>query len=149
MKLYYSTGNLGAAIGDARTGQSFFLIAIDGERTVGYASGSRIVDPWRDPSNPRSKAYHVSGWELKRIFLLPDYVGRGIGKELLGRWESFLREKGAARYYVTYHRSNRAAKEFYFRNGFVRAREYDDGAARCAVKVMRYPIRQTRPADSR
>ena len=133
---YYSATSLGVAIREAEAGKAFFLVATDGRRLVGYANGGRIKNPWRDPSKPDGKAYHVSGWELNRIFLLPEFTGRGIGRGLLDRWEKFLGDMDADHYFVTYHRRNRLARDFYHRNGFVRAKNFDDGSAHCAIKEL-------------
>jgi GNAT superfamily N-acetyltransferase len=51
---------------------------------------------------------------------LPEYSGRGIGRELLRRWEGFLRKRKAERYYVNYDSKNKLAKDLHLRNGFVR-----------------------------
>jgi GNAT superfamily N-acetyltransferase len=133
---FYTTESLAAAIRSSRRGDSFFLLALDGSQVVGYANGKRIPSQWRDPSKPGGRVFRVSGWELTRIYLLPDHIGRGVGKGLLERWESFLRAKRAKRYFVSYNAKNRLARDFYVRNGFTRARNYDDGPTRCAIKLL-------------
>jgi GNAT superfamily N-acetyltransferase len=133
---FYSTESLTAAIESARIGDSFFLLALFGSQVVGYANGKRMPNPWKDPSRPGGKSFHVPGWELTRIYLLPDYIGRGLGKGLLDRWESFLRGKRAKRYFVSYNAQNRLARDFYRRNGFVSAKKYSDGATHCAIKLL-------------
>jgi GNAT superfamily N-acetyltransferase len=133
---FYSTDGLISAVRASRRGEAFFLLAIEGSEVVGYANGRRIRAPWRNPLRPEGRSFKVSGWELTRIYLLPDRIGRGIGRGLLERWESFLRTKKAKRYFVSYNSRNRLAREFYRRNGLVRAREYDDGSIHSAVKAL-------------
>ena len=142
---HYSTESIGATLREARRGDSFFVVACDGEVLIGYANGGMIRNPWKNPSRSGGKVYRVSGWELQRIYLLPEYIGQGIGRELLDRWERFLRAKRADRYYVTYNSKNRLARDFYSRNGFARAKELDDGISYCAVK--RLSAQQTLGAD--
>jgi GNAT superfamily N-acetyltransferase len=67
------------------------------------------------------------GWELLRIYLLPEYIGKGVGKKLLSFGESFLRRKKVNRYIVSAHAKNRLAIEFYLRNGFSRSKGKDKG----------------------
>jgi len=77
------------------------------------------------PFLPMGKAYRSSGWELFKIYLLPEYVGRGIGKELLHRREGFLQERDARSCRAYMHLRNKLARRFYFRNGLKRAKELD------------------------
>ena len=121
-----------------------FVVACD-EVLIGYANGGMIRNPWKNPSRSGGKVYRISGWELQRTYLLPEYIGQGIGRKLLDRWERFLRGKRAGRYYVTYNSKNRLARDFYSRNGFTRAKELDDGISHCAVK--RLSARQASGAD--
>jgi GNAT superfamily N-acetyltransferase len=92
-------------------GVDWFYVALDGKRVIGFS--------------------HISqgrmGWELLRIYLLPEYIGKGIGKKLLSLGESFLRRKKVSRYIVSAHAKNRLAAAFYLRNGFSRVRAKDKG----------------------
>ena len=99
-------------------GVDWFYVALESNRLVGY---SYIT---------RSKM----GWELVRIYLLPEYIGKGIGKKLLQLGENFLRRKKANGYYVFAHRRNRHAVEFYIRNGFARSTSKDTGGEVCLEK---------------
>lgn len=90
-------------------GNSQFNLAVDGRKIVGYANVRR----------------GQKGWELYRIYLLPDYIGKGIGKELLKLGEQFFKEKNARKYYVYVYTRNKPALDFYSRNGFVRIRARD------------------------
>jgi GNAT superfamily N-acetyltransferase len=92
-----------------RKGDDWFCVALEGERLIGFSHIGRSE----------------VGWELLRIYLLPRYVGKGIGKRLLQLGEKFLQTKMARRYYVSAHRRNTLAVEFYIRNGFTRVPSKD------------------------
>ena len=62
----------------------------------------------------------VWGWELYRIYLLPEYIGKGVGKKLLLLAEDFLRSKKARKYHLYVWQENKAALDFYKRNGFAK-----------------------------
>jgi ribosomal protein S18 acetylase RimI-like enzyme len=68
---------------------------------------------------------------------LPKYIGKGIGRKLLQLGEEFLRAKMAKRYYVSAHRKNRLAVEFYIRSGFTRAPGRDAGGEVYLEKRLR------------
>jgi len=98
-----------------------FHIALDENRIIGYS--------------------HVSngklGWELQRIYLLPRYMGKGIGGKLLHLNERFLRTRGVGRYFIWAHAENRLGILFYRRNGFVRMKRKDEGPTSiCFVKRL-------------
>ena len=113
------------------------LLAYGADLLVGYANGWKVQGFWKSTLRPRGKAHRLNGWELGRTYLLPGYIGKGVGKGLLDRWEQFLRRKKARRYFVSYNARNRLARDFYRRNGFARAREYDDGNVHAAVRSLR------------
>ena len=66
--------------------------------------------------------------ELYRIYLLPSYIGQGIGKKLLRRGETFLQEYHIDTYFCFVHKDNELGKQFYLRNGFqhIPKRDQDD-----------------------
>lgn len=92
-------------------GDSQFYLAIDGRKIIGY-------------SNVRKDR---SGWELYRIYLLPEYIGKGVGKKLLLLGEQFFRKKRARKYHLYVYVKNKLGLEFYLRNGFVRMKQKDRG----------------------
>jgi len=85
-------------------GEAQFYLATEKGKIIGYSNTGRGV--W--------------GWELYRIYLLPEYIGRGVGRKLLRLCEDFLREKKARKYHAYVWEENKAALDFYKRNGFAR-----------------------------
>ena len=63
--------------------------------------------------------------ELYRIYLLPAYIGQGIGREFLRLGETFLLEHGISTYFCFVHQDNEIGKRFYFRSGFQHVPEKD------------------------
>jgi GNAT superfamily N-acetyltransferase len=104
-----------------KKGHACFHVALDGNRIIGYSHVGK------------SKA----GWELLRIYLLPRYIGKGIGGKLLHLNERFLRKRDVRRYFVYAHAGNRLGILFYGRNGFVRMKRKDEGPTSiCFVKRL-------------
>jgi GNAT superfamily N-acetyltransferase len=64
----------------------------------------------------------LDGGELDQLYLDPDYTGRGIGSMLV----RFAQERRPAGLALWTFQSNRGARRFYERHGFV-AVEYTDG----------------------
>src|SRR5690242_16451211 len=67
-----------------KKGDSQFYLATDKGKIVGYSNAG--PGSW--------------GWELYRIYLLPEYIGKGVGKKLLLLAEDFLRSKKARKYHA-------------------------------------------------
>lgn len=63
--------------------------------------------------------------KLYRIYLLPDYIGQGLGRRLLERGETFLLEHGLNAYFCFVHKDNEIGKRFYLRSGFEHIAEND------------------------
>ena len=101
----YSTNSFEKSVlPSIQKGESKFYLATDKGKIIGYSN----VGPG------------VWSWELYRIYLLPEYIGKGIGKKLLMLAEDFLRSKKARKYHAYVWQENKAALEFYKRNGFVK-----------------------------
>ena len=92
----------------ARDSSQFYLV-LDRQKIVGYANVRR----------------GQRGWELYRIYLLPEYIGKGIGRRLLKLGEQFFKRKNAGKYYVYVYSRNKRALDFYSKNGFVGVKEKD------------------------
>ncbi len=119
---YYSDERFEKVVFPAiRDAQACFHVALDGNRVIGYSHVGK------------SRA----GWELLRIYLLPRYIGKGIGKRLLHLNERFLKNRGARRYFVYAHARNRLSTSFYRRNGFARMKGKDASPTSiCFVKKL-------------
>lgn len=87
-----------------KKGNSQFILGTDKRRIIGYVNTG--PGTW--------------SWELYRIYLLPEHIGKGIGKKLLQLSEEFLRSKKARKYHCYVWKENKAGLDFYQRNGFVR-----------------------------
>jgi ribosomal protein S18 acetylase RimI-like enzyme len=84
----------------------------------------------------------VRGWELYRIYLLPEYIGKGVGKKLLLLCEDFLREKKARKYHAYVWGKNKAALDFYKRNGFAKLEGKNKNRVEiCIEKKLTNPAR--------
>ena len=105
----YSNNSFKKVFQSIAKGGARFQLAVDGRKIVGFANVRR----------------GQKGWELYRIYLLPEYIGKGVGRELLKLGERFFEEKKARKYYVYVYSRNKRALDFYFRNGFVRVKERD------------------------
>jgi ribosomal protein S18 acetylase RimI-like enzyme len=63
--------------------------------------------------------------ELYRIYLLPAYIGQGIGHRLLAAGEEFLSAQEIYTYFCFVHKDNQIGQRFYSRSGFQRIPEKD------------------------
>ncbi|MBI4019473.1 MAG: GNAT family N-acetyltransferase [Candidatus Aenigmarchaeota archaeon] len=104
----YSQGALESLLPMIRAGEMFFHVATDESRIVGYCHMGKI-----------------STWELFRIYIVPQYQSKGIGKKLLCKGEEYLRRKGAKKYFCFVHRKNKNGLMFYLKRGFVHIPEKD------------------------
>lgn len=78
--------------------RNFMVVVKDGEDVVGASTGLPLVEETDNIKAPFLEA----GWDLTKIFhlgesvLLPDYRGRGIGKQFFELREQFARRLGFA-----------------------------------------------------
>lgn len=68
---------------------------------------------------------HEQTAELYRIYLLPNYIGQGIGQRLLQHGEKFIAEKNINSYHCFVHSKNEIGKGFYLRSGLQHVPEKD------------------------
>ncbi len=110
----YSTRTLSLHLVDPST---LFLAA----KVEGTLIGFGQVGPTlaRDDDAPVAPA------DLYRLYLLPQWQGRGIGARLLGVLEGWLREREYLTYGAYVHEYNETAKSFYARQGFTHHPECD------------------------
>ena len=92
-------------------GADWFYVALEDGDVIGYAHVGK----------------RRAGWELFRIYLLPRYIGKGIGKRLMQLCEKALKAKRANSYFLFVHSGNKLGKAFYLRNGFIRVKSRNRG----------------------
>ncbi len=109
---YYSDKSFGRLFSALKKGNESFFVAVKSRKIVGYAHAGK----------------EKKGWELRRIYLLPKYIGKGIGRGLLARIERWLRRKGAGRYFVLVHSKNSIGINFYVSSGFARVKRKDESS---------------------
>jgi diamine N-acetyltransferase len=98
----YAPDRLSALVPAVAAQHMFFDVALDGDRIVGFCNIG---------VTPR-------GAELFRIYLMPAYIGMGVGNGLLERGEHFLRTRRVPSYHCFVHKDNELGKRFYLRRGF-------------------------------
>lgn len=94
-------------------GQSLYVVAVDKGNIIGFA---QIGPDWDFKGEFR----------LSRIYLLPEFIGKGIGSRLLKRCESYLRSINHTKYGLYVHKDNEIGKSFYFKHDFARMESRDD-----------------------
>lgn len=87
-----------------------FLIAENGDTAIGYA---QLVMDSKDSAITVTKPV-----ELRRIYVLHEYVGQGIGKELMAACIREARERGRNGIWLGVWEKNQRAIEFYEKWGF-------------------------------
>jgi diamine N-acetyltransferase len=55
---------------------------------------------------------------ISRLYIYPEYIGKGIGSALLQRAEEWIKDKGFNEYYLYVEQSNKLGFNFYMRKGF-------------------------------
>lgn len=84
----------------ARSPESLFVLALDGDRVVGVATGVPMADETHDFKRPFVEA----GWNPDEIFyfgesvLLPEYRGQGLGVRFFDEREAYARKLGRFRW---------------------------------------------------
>jgi putative acetyltransferase len=108
----------GAALGDVDDFQrqygppgGTFLVALDGQQIIGTGAIRRLDDETA---------------ELRRMWLLPDYHGQGIGYRLAAALFAFARAAGYHRVRLSTSDVQRRAIRFYERLGFYPIERYRD-----------------------
>lgn len=105
---YYSEKNLTVSLKKVKAGTDSFIVAEMG-RVIGFCHVT-----------VRGKK-----GELLKLYLDTNYIGKGIGRNLLLKGEKFLKAKKLQKYFTFANMHNKTGLDFYFRNGFVRLPEKD------------------------
>jgi len=115
LDLFYSTEALKEQM---RMGHQF-IMAIDQNEPLGFASYSTMNLKYRWSDDPASKIYR-----LHKIYIDPSQQGKGFGKLLLDQVLETIRPQGATALELNVNRSNPAIG-FYKKYGFEIKREED------------------------
>ena len=91
------------------------LIAYEGEEPAGFIRVGPGTVPKKHPAN---------ALELRQLYLLPAWKGRGLARPLVEWAISRARERGAAHLYLTVYIDNLRARRLYERFGFVEEGPY-------------------------
>jgi ribosomal protein S18 acetylase RimI-like enzyme len=108
----YSPDQLARLVPEIQSGQMFFHVAEISSSIVGFCN-TAITD---------------QGVKLWRIYVLPQYIGKGIGHRLLELSERFVVDRGFKDYSCLVHKNNDLGKRFYMKQGFkhINAKDVDD-----------------------
>jgi ribosomal protein S18 acetylase RimI-like enzyme len=133
VQTHYAPGRLAALEPQVQSGTMFFEVAVHDAQIVGYC--------------------HIGitsrGAELLRLYVLPPYIGQGIGWGLVQRGEAFVVAQGFHTYGCFVHKDNELGKRFYMRRGFrhVGAQDHEEDwymekalASEAGVGALRSPV---------
>jgi putative acetyltransferase len=101
-----------------------FLVVLDDDRLVGTGALKRM-----DPSTA----------ELKRLWLLEEYQGRGIGYQVVMRLFAFAREKGYSSIRLQTSPEQTRAITFYKNLGFHEIECYNDKTDEISMEILLSP----------
>lgn len=88
--------------------EEFYLFRVDGQ-----PAGMAILSPSREPGAERCHG------ELSAIYLLPEFCGRGVGRQAMAFCLERFRQRGYTRLYLWVLESNQRARRFCEKTGFV------------------------------
>ena len=98
----YSYDLLYNQISRVKSSDEFFTVVLEDKEVIGFCN---IL-------NRSNEA------ELARLYLLPNFIGNGLGQQLLYKGELFIKAKGKEKYFCYVHKDNDLGQKFYLRNGF-------------------------------
>jgi ribosomal protein S18 acetylase RimI-like enzyme len=87
-----------------------FVIVYDGVEPIGFAAAG-MEEP------------HV--FKLHKLYILPSYQGKGVGRFVIQQIIKAIRQKGAVSFLLNVYRHNDKAKTFYEKMGFTVIKEVD------------------------
>ncbi|MGE6936263.1 GNAT family N-acetyltransferase [Peribacillus muralis] len=104
------------------------------ERVSQFPDGQVIIERDRKPIGQMElQIRQYDGAEIGYVnlfYLIPEYRGKGLGKELVGYAESFFRKFGVSEYQLRVSPDNQDALRLYSKSGMVKLREENE----------RYPV---------
>ena len=96
-------------IPEVYSGKGKFWVAIIGDRVIGTVG-------IKDEGNNVAK--------LKRMFVRPEYHGKGVGEALLAHAEAYAKKQGFTKLLLNTHTKMHRAHHFYEKHGFVHIEEF-------------------------
>lgn len=104
------------------------MVCIDNGKIIGTSSFCK------------SRFEQFQGWgEVISIYLLPDYIGKGYGKALMGAALSELKRQGYENVFLWVLEENAGARDFYERFGFLPTNDFlDDNIGGKDLREIRY-----------
>ena len=99
---YYAPEAILALFPHIQEGSMFFYVAETEQKVIGFCNIG---------------IQHQNA-QLYGIYLLPSFIGQGIGRRLLELGEAFVMERGIGSYFCFVHKDNEIGKRFYFTSGF-------------------------------
>jgi ribosomal protein S18 acetylase RimI-like enzyme len=116
-----------AAIRAYLDGPGGFWLACEGDRVAGCVALRRL------PSA------QTGGYEVKRLYVRPEYRGRRIADALMDQLERYAREAGFLALYLDSRADFQAAIKLYERRGYQHVPRFNDNPE--AAVFMRLPLR--------
>lgn len=101
---FHDPWSVNAISGEVSNPLSLWIVALDGERVVGYIGSQSVIDQA----------------DMMNIAVDPDYRRRGIAELLVGALESKLKERGIKSLFLEVRVSNEPARTLYEKIGFTK-----------------------------
>lgn len=101
---FHDPWSVNAISGEVSNPLSLWIVALDGERVVGYIGSQSVIDQA----------------DMMNIAVDPDYRRRGIAERLVGALESKLKERGIKSLFLEVRVSNEPARTLYEKIGFTK-----------------------------
>ncbi len=98
----YSKEAILSLIPQIKSGSMFFSVAQYGSKVIGFCN----------------IGIAKQSAQLYRIYILPDFIGQGIGQKFLELGETFVVAHGLDSYFCYVHKNNEIGKQFYLKSRF-------------------------------
>lgn len=119
MNSYYDLKNLSVLEKYVQDGTISFNVARVKGRIVGFCQFGKREE-----------------FELLRIYILPEWIGKGIGRQLLEEGENWVRACNGSEYVTNVQKRNRIGTKFYEKSGLSREPSQDRDDDLCYRKVL-------------
>jgi len=115
-----------------------YLLALAGTTACGYSKLARLTSGGLAPTTPPLEINSPNPAELVRLYVLPDWTGKGIGTTLIKESLDAALEQGYSSCWLRVWRGNERAIRFYHNWGFreLGSEPYNVGKCRETVLLM-------------